>query len=89
MRKRSATGIGGLGRLGVEAYFDRTALRKFTVTDELFVVSDRNTFTTNTAVLATPSSKLVASLALEQHLADNPDDRGNLQVTPKFEMGGR
>jgi hypothetical protein len=89
MWKRSVTGLGGLRRLGAEAYLDPTAKPKFVVADELFVVAEIQTLTTRKDVLAAPLSKIEATFALHKHLASDPTARATLQVVPKFEMAGR
>ncbi len=88
MARRSATSQLGARHVAVEAYMDPTAPPRFTFASELFVVADRTAFTTQ-SIFGAAASKTEASRALEEHLATHPEDRDNLHVVPKFEVGGR
>jgi hypothetical protein len=86
---RSAVGLRGLRRTAAQAYLDPTALPRFTLGLEEFVIGNKNTLTTQVGLLTSASNKLQAILALNAHLFTNPEDTDVLQVYPKFEMGGR
>jgi hypothetical protein len=89
MRRRSATGLGGLRRAAALAYLDPTAPPRFTFGLEEFVIGNRFTFRPQAGILTTPANKLQAGQALAAHLQSNPQDGDVLQVYPKFEMAGR
>jgi hypothetical protein len=86
MRKRSMTGLGGLRRLGVEAYVDPTRGPRFVVADELFVVADVATLAPRADVMLEAKSKIEAQLTLRAHVAGNPAAGADLQVVPRFEI---
>jgi len=88
MARRSAATKFGARNIAAEVYTDPTAVLRFTFARETFVVADRRTFTTQSIFGAT-ASKTEASRALEEHLATQPEDRDNLHVVPKFEVGER
>jgi hypothetical protein len=89
MKRRSATGLFGLRRVAAEAYIDPMAPPRFIFGSELFVIGNRKTFKTPGGILGGAVSKIEAALTLAEHLANNPEEQDDLQVFPKFEMGGR
>lgn len=86
MAARGAAALRGIRRSGVQAFTDPTLGPKLSfVEDELYVVADacsalaEGSFTEGIAVAQT-----TAQNALDQHLAQQPGDRGRYQVVPSY-----
>jgi hypothetical protein len=87
MLQRSAAGLGGVRRSGLAKYVDPTKGVKFRLPREQFAVADKCAFTRNTGVTPAPTTHIQASLALEAHLLDHPEDVGRFAVVPQYELG--
>lgn len=84
MLERSASALGGIRRAGTQRYMlplDRP--KKVTLQTTTYVVADSCSHVVNDTITPTGTTRSAALLALNAHLANNPQDRARLTIIPK------
>jgi hypothetical protein len=79
MLRLGAAATSGMFKRGPDAFFDFGAPRRFGLKDPTYVVTRRSDGK-GAGVMDTPATRVEAMIVLDEHLATNPQDRGQLQV---------
>jgi hypothetical protein len=84
MLTRSAPALGGIRRTGTERFVDPTATVLVLLAEETFVVADGCSLATASSITGSAVQQTLARIALEDHLASQPSDRGVYRVVPAY-----
>jgi hypothetical protein len=84
MLKRSGVAQHGLRTAGARKYLVSSKPKKVTFGPKRFIVVDSCSSLKNTAIVGTGVSQIQAILALRNHVAANPSDRGRYTVAPLY-----
>jgi hypothetical protein len=87
MLQRSAAGLEGVRRTGLERYASRAPV-KVKLAGEGFAIANACDGTPNLALTGgAPTTRTAATLALETHLETHPEDFQRFTAVPAFELG--